>query len=70
VSSRTEAVQLARQLRNEGFDVELTRGSGHWEVRRNGRRVTTFANTPGDHRWKRNALQYIRRWKRSNGVKT
>jgi hypothetical protein len=56
------------KLRQEGFSVELTNG-GHWEVRgENGRRVTTFPQTPSDRRWKLNAESEVKRWKREQGI--
>lgn len=69
MSHKTDACKLRDQLRDEGFHVELT-GSGHWEVRCDGRRVATFPQTPGDRRWRQNAIGDIRRWKRSRGMDT
>jgi hypothetical protein len=63
VSGRKEARQLKAQLESEGFLVLYT-GSGHYEVRAEGRKVTTFTSTPSDHRWKCNALAHVKRWKR------
>jgi hypothetical protein len=69
MSHKTDAVKFARELRQQGFQVEVTRGSGHWEVRTaDGDRVCTFAQTPGDRRWRQNAMGDIRRWKRSRGI--
>jgi|HubBroStandDraft_6_1064221.scaffolds.fasta_scaffold2102973_2 hypothetical protein len=68
MSHKADAVKLVRQLREEGFQVQVT-GGGHWEVRiPGGERVCTFAQTPSDRRWRQNALGDIRRWKRSHGI--
>lgn len=66
-SHSREAAQLAWQLEAEGFTVRII-GSGHYEVRHQGRRVTTFSHSPKDRRWRANALQYIRAWKKQNAA--
>lgn len=68
MSQQSDTAKLVRELRREGFSVEIT-GSGHWEVRAStGERITTFSQTPGDRRWRGNAVAPIRRWKRSRGI--
>jgi hypothetical protein len=65
--SRHDAKQLKKQLEREGFIVRET-GSGHYEVRWKGKRITTFPQTPSDCRWKLNTMANIKRWKRSVGM--
>jgi hypothetical protein len=65
VSGKKEALQLKHRLEADGFSVTLN-GSGHWEVRANGRWVSTFPQTPNYQRWRRNALADVRRWQRAN----
>jgi hypothetical protein len=67
MSGRHDARQLKKQLEQEGFTVRET-GSGHYEVRYEGRRVTTFPQTPSDCRWRLNTLGNIKRWKRNRGM--
>jgi hypothetical protein len=71
VSHSSDARQFRQQLERAGYDVLRTgsghyevRHRGHYEVRHRGQRVATFPVTPGDRRWKKNALADIRRWER------
>lgn len=61
MSSAKDAKQFARRLRKLGLRVELTRGSLHYQVSRDGRRVTTFPSSPSDHRSLLNARAALRR---------
>lgn len=64
MSYQAEARALRKTLRRDNFTVELN-SKGHWEVQtEDGERVSTFSETPSDHRWRANALSDIRRWKR------
>lgn len=68
IGHRKDVRQFRNQLKQEGFKVQLT-GSDHWEVRsQHGERITTFAQTPSDRRWRHNAMTAIRRWKRAQGI--
>lgn len=44
----------------KGFQRELN-GSGHYTVRRHGRRITTISKSPGDHRTAKNTISVLRR---------
>lgn len=52
--------KIVKALREQGFDVEVTR-KGHLMVYRDGRLVTTFSGTASDWRGMKNALAYARR---------
>jgi hypothetical protein len=58
---------IIKALEGQGFEVTRT-GSGHYEVRKAGRRITTLTNTPSDWRSRLNELSYLRRagftWRR------
>ena len=70
MSYKKEALQLKRQLEREGF-VVLRTGGDHWGVRtRAGEWVAGFGESPGDRRWRQNAVSQIRRWKRANAART
>jgi len=69
VSHTQDVRQLVRKLRHRNYVVEETKRGSHWEVRtKAGERVATFPSTPGDRRWKANALADIRRWERAKGM--
>jgi hypothetical protein len=65
MSQKHEALQLKRELEAKGYKI-VKNGQGHWEVQdpRNGRRMTSFGNTPGGGRWKLNTIGDIRRYLR------
>lgn len=52
--------KVLKALEQQGFTVTRLK-SGHYDVRLNGRRVTTLAGTSSDHRGFRNALSYLRK---------
>ena len=52
--------KMLKALDEQGFEVTRTQ-RGHFEVRREGRRVATIAGTASDHRGIRNALAYLRK---------
>ncbi|MDX3298687.1 type II toxin-antitoxin system HicA family toxin [Streptomyces scabiei] len=52
--------RLEKALKEQGFDVVPTKGN-HKTVYKNGRRVTTLAGTPSDHRSAKNSLADLRR---------
>lgn len=52
--------RMLRALEEQGFEVTRTK-RGHYEVRKDGRRVATMAGTPSDHRGIRNAIAYLRK---------
>lgn len=60
MGSRKEATQLVKALRAQGFEVELN-GGNHWSARRNGRFITTFAQTPSDPRGLKNAIARLKK---------
>jgi hypothetical protein len=52
---------LIRLLDEQGFERELN-GSGHYTIRRHGRRITTISKSPGKNgRALKNALSTLRR---------
>ncbi len=68
MSHSQDVRQLVRRLRQR-YVVEETRRGSHWEVRtERGERVATIPSTPGDKRWRDNALADIRRWERARGM--
>ena len=67
MSHASDARALCKQLRREGFAVEMN-SAGHWEVRWKGRKIATFPQTPSDKRWRQNCLGDIKRWKRAQGI--
>ena len=52
--------RMLKALEEQGFDVTRTQ-RGHYEVRKDGRRVATIAGTASDHRSIRNAVAYLRK---------
>lgn len=52
--------KIVKALREQGFDVKVTR-KGHLTVTRDGRLVTTFSGTASDWRSMKNALSHARR---------
>lgn len=52
--------KIVKALREQGFEVERTQ-RGHYEVRRDGRKVATFSGTPSDRRSWKNSLARVRR---------
>lgn len=52
--------KIAKALREQGFEAVPTKG-GHLQVYRDGRRITTFAGTPGDGRSWKNSLSQAKR---------
>ncbi len=52
--------KLAKALKTQGFDVEVT-AKGHLVVSRDGKLVATFSGTPSDWRSFRNALAPLKR---------
>ncbi len=55
-----ELKKLVKELEAQGFDTETT-SRGHVIVRKDGRRITTFAGSPSDGRSWKNSLAYCRR---------
>jgi hypothetical protein len=54
-----EVKSIIKALRKQGFEV--TAGTKHWIVTKDGVRVTTIASTPSDHRWRANTIAAARR---------
>lgn len=52
--------KILRALEDQGFEVTRT-AKGHWIVRKDGRRVTTFSGSPADPRSYPNSLAAARR---------
>jgi hypothetical protein len=53
--------KLFKALEAQGYEVRLTPRGNHYIVTRNGRRITTIAGTPSDHRAWQNMLSYLKR---------
>jgi len=52
--------KIVKALREQGFEVTRTQ-RGHYEVRRDGRKVATFSGTPSDRRSWKNSLADAKR---------
>ena len=57
---KKELKKIVRSLEEQGFDCEVLPG-GHVGVRKDGRRVTTFAGSPSDHRSWKNSRMHAKR---------
>lgn len=57
---RKDLKKMIKALEDQGYEVRRTAGS-HYEVRYDGRKVTTFPGTPSDHRSWLNALARAKR---------
>ncbi len=69
MSRGTDVRQLVRKLKKQGYQVIHTPRGSHWEVRtQRGERIATFPSSPGDNRWRDNAIADIRRWERAKGM--
>jgi hypothetical protein len=51
---------LRRELERQGFDLKRG-GNNHWQVRKDGRLITTLPSTPSDRRGFLNAVATLRR---------
>lgn len=61
MSGKRETERLVRDLRAQGFTVELT-GGNHWKVWKPGEEGCAFMSyTPSDHRSVKNAITKLRR---------
>lgn len=59
--SKKDNGELVKDLRRQGFTVELTNGN-HWKVSHPERRGIAFMSfTPGDHRSIKNAMRELRK---------
>ena len=52
--------RLIRELERQGFDVRRG-GNNHWQVRKDGRLVTTLPSTPSERRGWLNGIAQLRR---------
>lgn len=59
-----ESREMAQQLRREGYTVEIGRGSGHYNVERDGIFITAFSSSPGTRRFREHVRLAIRRRER------
>jgi hypothetical protein len=59
-----ESREMANQLRKEGYTVEIGRGSGHYNVERNGIFITSFSASPGTRRFREHVRMALRRRER------
>ncbi len=65
--AKKDTRELVKALEEQGFEVAPSKG-GHFIVRKDGRRVSTLAGSPSDHRTWLNTIAALRRagfvWKR------
>ena len=55
-----DVAKLIKSLRKQRAEVTQNRGSKHYTVRKDGRRVATIPSTPSDYRGWKNTLAYLR----------
>jgi hypothetical protein len=65
MSMRKDSEDYLGQLREQGYKVTKAAGSSHWQIRWEGRLVTTQSSTPGGGRGLDNLKATIRRFERA-----